>query len=75
MVRLLNPRQTVHLKNGRGIDGCRLSLCEFQEPEMQDLSKKEHMNEIIDKLAKIKIVNPSKGARAKKEIKDKYITI
>ncbi len=78
MPRIINARQTVNHKKGRGIDGNRLSMCHtdcVDEKNEMPSADKEQMSEIISKLSKIKIINPKNGARAKSEIKNKYITI
>ncbi len=91
MPRIINTRQVVHPRlihqtKGRGIDGCRLSMCDAsldpsmendgdKEEKVSEASKDEHMKEMISKLSKIRIINPKNGAKAKKEIKNKYITI
>lgn len=78
MTKIYHTRQVVALKRGRGVDGKRLSMCDKMQNELKNDSepeKKEQMNQIIDKLSKIKITNPSNGARAKREIKNKYISI
>jgi hypothetical protein len=74
MTRIYHTRQVVALKRGRGVDGKRLSMCDKMQNESEP-EKKEQMDQIIDKLSKIKITNPSNGARAKYEIKNKYISI
>ena len=85
MPRIINTRQVLHLKKGRGIDGNRLSMCcsqyengmevDHSPKENMEDEKKEQMAEIVNKLAKIKIINPRNSAKAKSEIKNKYIAI
>lgn len=80
MPMLMMSRKPLYMKRGRGIDGQRLTMCSTNMPEEDGSSggsdaDKEKMSEIVDKLAKIKIINPRNGAKAKREIKNKYITI
>lgn len=71
MPRIVSSKQVVNLKRGRGVSKCSISICE----EPKDDEKKEQINEIVSKLSKMKIVNPKNGAKAKMEIKNKFISI
>jgi hypothetical protein len=75
MPKLMYTRKPIGLRKSKGMMGGRIGL--YMEPEEPEISpeKKEQLNEIVDKLSKIKIINPAKGARAKKETKNKYINI
>jgi len=79
MPKIINTRNIVSLKRGRGIDGNRLTMCSINDSNEMEVDepeeKKEQMNKIIDKLAKIKIINPKNGAKMKKEMNSKYISI
>lgn len=77
MVRNISSKKIITLKKGRGIDGNRLSMCDMilELPKEDKNSSKENMDELIGKLSKIKIINPMRGAKAKSEIKNKYISL
>lgn len=88
MPRIINTRNVVpprmiYQTKGRGVNGNRLSMLSIhpQEDKMEmetsrmDDDEKKQMSEIVNKLSKIKIINPKNTAKAKKEIKNKYITI
>ena len=85
MVKLLSTRKAMSIKRGRGIDGQRLMMCDIREeaPEEEGflfgkgeiVEKKEKMDEILSKLSKMKISNPSNSAKSRHELKNKYISI
>lgn len=81
-MRIIPTRGVLRIKKGRGIDGNRLAMCMSDDDRMDCSSenpkaepKDEKMAEMIDKLAKIKIINPKNGGKAKRDAKNKYISL
>lgn len=75
MPRLIFSKRPLGLKKSKGLLGGRIGMyMEEVEPEIGP-EKKEQIDVLVDKLSRIKIINPAKSARAKKESKSKYINI
>lgn len=76
---IINTKHAVNnrlSRNGGSVNGNRLAMCALNcesDSSSLDNDKMSIPDDLINKLSKIKIINPKNGARAKSQ--DKYITI